>query len=40
MYTKPNLKDLSQESRLVFVRQFKLMTQDDVSDRLGLTGEE
>ena len=39
MYTKPKLKDLSQGSRIAFVRQFRLMTQDDVSDKLGLTGE-
>ncbi len=39
MYTKPKLKDLSQGSRIAFVRQFRLMTQDDVSDRSGLTGE-
>lgn len=39
LYTKPELKDLSQESRIAFVRQFRLMTQDEVSDKLGLTGE-
>lgn len=39
IYTKPKLKDLSQGSRIDFIRQFRLMTQDDVSDRLGLTGE-
>ena len=39
IYTKPLLKDLSQGSRIAFVRQFRLMTQDDVSDKLGLTGE-
>ena len=39
MYTKPKLKDLSQGSRIAFVRQFRLMKQDDVSDKLGLTGE-
>ena len=39
MYTKPKLKDLSQGSRIAFLRQFRLMTQDDVSDKLGLTGE-
>ena len=39
MYTKPELKDLSQGSRIAFVRQFRLMTQDEVSDKLGLTGE-
>lgn len=39
LYTKPKLKDLSQGSRIAFVRQLRLMTQDDVSDKLGLTGE-
>ena len=39
IYTKPQLKDLSQGSRIAFVRQFRLMTQDDVSDKLNLTGE-
>ena len=39
VYTKPKLRDLSQGSRIAFVRQFRLMTQDDVSDLLGLTGE-
>lgn len=39
IYTKPRLKDLSQGSRIAFARQFRLMTQDNVSDRLGLTGE-
>ena len=39
IYTKPFLKDLSQGSRIAFVRQFRLMTQDEVSDKLGLTEE-
>ena len=39
IYTKPLLKDLLQGSRIAFVRQFRLMTQDEVSDKLGLTGE-
>ena len=39
IYTKPRLNDLSQGSRIAFVRQFRFMTQDDVSDKLGLTGE-
>lgn len=34
IYTKSKLKDLSQGSRIVFIRQFRLMTQDDVSDKL------
>lgn len=39
IYTKPFLKNLSQGARIAFVRQFRLMTQDEVSDKLGLTGE-
>ena len=39
MYLKPVLRDLSQGSRIAFVRQFRRMTQDDVSDELGITGE-
>ena len=38
-YTYPELRDLSQGSRIAFARQFRFMTQDDVSDKLGLTGE-
>ena len=39
VYLKPELKDLSQGSRIAFVREFRYMTQDNVSDKLGLTGE-
>lgn len=39
LYVKPELVDLSQGSRIAFARQFRFMTQDDVSDKLGLTGE-
>ena len=39
LYTKPELVDLSHGSRIAFARQFRFMTQDDVSDKLGLTGE-
>ena len=38
-YKKPILKDLSQGSRIAFVRQFRMMSQDNVSDKLGITGE-
>ena len=38
LYMKPELDDLSQESRIAFARQFRFMTQDNVSDKLGLTG--
>ena len=30
---------LSQGSRIAFARKFRFMTQDEVSDKLGLTGE-
>ncbi|MFV0250092.1 MAG: helix-turn-helix domain-containing protein [Bacilli bacterium] len=39
IYTKPKLRDLSQGSRIAYVRQFRLMSQDDISNKLGLTGE-
>ena len=38
-YFKPELEDLSQGSRIAFVRQFRFMIQDSVSDKLGLTGD-
>ena len=34
IYTKPKLRDLSQGSRIAFVRQFRFLTQDDVSENL------
>lgn len=34
IYSKPELKDLSQGSRIAFIRQFRYMTQDEVSDKL------
>ena len=37
--SKPELKDLSQGSRIAFVRQLRHLSQDSVSDYLGLTGE-
>ena len=39
VYSKPELENLSQGSRIAFARQFRYMTQDDVSDKLGITGE-
>jgi len=39
IYLKPQLKNLSQGERIAFVRQFRKMTQDEVSDKLGLDGE-
>lgn len=39
MYLKPSLKDLSQGSRIAFVRQIRQMTQDELADKLNLNGE-
>ena len=39
MYLKPRLKDLTIGSRIAFVRQFRHLTQEDVSEKLGLNGE-
>lgn len=39
IYLKPELDDLSQGSRIAFVREFRLMSQNDLSDKLGITGE-
>lgn len=39
MYSRPTLIDMSQGSRIAFIRQYRLMAQDDVSDKLGITGE-
>lgn len=38
-YLKPELKNLSQGERIAFARQMRSMTQDEVADKLGLTGE-
>lgn len=37
-YAKPNLKNLSQGARLEYIRRFRHMDQDNISDKLGLTG--
>ena len=39
LYVKSELRDLSQGSRIAFVRQLRHLSQDFVSDYLGLTGE-
>ena len=39
VYLKPELDDLSQGQRISFARQIRLMTQDDLSNKLGITGE-
>ena len=39
VYLKPELENLSQGERISFARQMRRMTQDEVSEKLGLTGE-
>lgn len=39
VYLKPELENLSQGERISFVRQMRRMTLDEVSEKLGLTGE-
>lgn len=39
IYTKPKLRDLSQGSIIAFVRQFRHMSQHDLSEKLGISGE-
>ena len=39
VYFKPELRNLSQGERIAFVRQFRGFTQDNVSEKLGITGE-
>ena len=39
IYSKPVLKDLSQGSRIAFARQFRHLSQDNVSEILGFTGD-
>ena len=36
LYTKPVLRDLSQGSRIAFVRQFRLLSQHVVADKIGV----
>ena len=38
-YSMPILDNLSQGARIAYIRQFRFLTQDDVSDSLGLSGE-
>lgn len=37
LYLKPELKDLSQGSRIAFVRHFRRLTQDYIAGELGLS---
>ena len=39
LYVKPELNDLSQDSRIAFVRELRHLSQDKISGHLGLTGE-
>ena len=39
LYVKPELRDLSQGSRIAFVRELRHLPQDKISEHLGLTGE-
>ena len=39
IYLRPTLYDLSQGSRIKFVRVFRHLTQDNISEDLGITGE-
>ena len=39
IYLRPELYDLSQGSRIKFIRVFRHLTQDNVSDDLRITGE-
>ena len=39
VYSKPSLKNLSQGERISYIRQLRMMSQDEVSDKLGLKGE-
>lgn len=39
IYLRPILYDLSQGSRIKFIRVFRHLTQDNISDDLGITGE-
>lgn len=39
LYSRPILEDLSQESRIRFIRIFRHLSQENVSDDLGITDE-
>jgi len=39
IFSKPRLYGLSKGERISYVRQLRMMTQDEVSDKLGITGE-
>ena len=37
LFIRPRLKDLSQGARIAYVRQLRMMTQDELADKLGFT---
>ena len=39
IFSKPRLYGLSQGDRITYIRQLRMMSQDEVSDKLGITGE-
>ena len=39
LYSKPELRDLSQGSRISFARQFRFMSQHELADKLGISGD-
>ena len=39
IYLKPELENLSQGERIAFARQVRRMTQDELAEKLGFTGE-
>ena len=39
IYSKSSLENLSQGERISYIRQLRMMSQDEVSDKLGLKGE-
>lgn len=39
IYYKPRMLNLSQGERISFIRQLRMMTQDELSDYLGITGD-
>lgn len=39
IYLKPELENLSQGERIAFARQTRRMTQDELAEKLGFTGE-
>ena len=39
LYSKPELRDLYQGSRISFARQFRFMSQHELADKLGISGD-